>query len=240
MIKEIFKSAVWGFVLLLLSILMVVSIFFSYSRSTDFYTYNLMMEYKNTLRETSEKLDKLEAYVDAKRSNEIYWHGYNDETVLKLVSDIESNIKNNCPSCNIYLSIPDSSYEVSNFKEKLQRKSNSELIKNSNTLNSLLLLAAIVSFLISTYLLIGLFRYKKLKADGLILLILITVPFLTVSSTFMFMNISEYMTLDFGQKSVNLILGSFVYLFIIYPIIFSIVKNKNYNLINIIKLCIEK
>lgn len=241
MYKEIIKSAVWGILLLVLTLQTAMSVAFVYSRSTSFYTNSLVSEYQKTFDVTTNELDKLHDYMlNKSASTTEYWSAYGDEVVTKVVDDVRLKIEKNCPHCDLYFFTPKSSYDLNDFQNKLKRRASVEDTKQSNYINAFLLAMSLINLAFSVYLLVGLFKYKKLEASGVTILVMLVLPFYTISTSFMLMHIDDYMGLDDGGKLAYFIIVSIVYLFIIYPIIFSISKKRNFNFKNILKLSNNK
>ncbi len=240
MYKEIIKSAIWGMLLLVLTLQTIMSVLFVYSRSTSFYTNSLVSEYQKTFDVTTIELDSLYDYMLQKSASTDYWSAYGDEVVTKVVDDVRLKIEENCPHCDLQLYTPQTSYDLTYFQNKLKRRASLEDTKQSNYINALLLAISIINLAFSVYLIIGLFKYKKLEASGVTLLVLLVLPFYTIATAFMYMHINDYMDLAIDYGGDKFIIGSIVYLFVVYPIIFSISKKRNFNFKSILKLSNNK
>ena len=233
MVKEILKAGAWGLLLLIMLITIVTASYFAYARVTGFYTDSLILEYKNTLNSTEVLLNDFNEYV-WKKSYDKNWTGYGDSVAQNYINEIENKISTHCPNCNINILMPKNGFDVALIRLDLEIKSNVKYTTRGNTYNAFLLAMAILSFAICTYIIIALTKFRKLTATGLSTLVLLCVPFLLASTVLMVVH-SDF-SFDIGQNSIYILFGSLAYLFIVYPIIFSISKNKNYSLSNIIKL----
>ena len=128
-IKDTLKASIWGVLLLTLLITASTATFLAYGKTNDFYTSSKLTEYKKTNTVINEALRDLEQYMKESESKADFY-AYSDKTVTVIKDFIKKGIDENCPTnCFVlYFSTPKDSYEVREFRSKLER-----LIDNKET-----------------------------------------------------------------------------------------------------------
>lgn len=236
-IKDTLKASIWGVLLLTLLITAGTAAMLAYDKTNNFYTPTKINEYKKTRDAINNVLIDLEQYM-VKKEVKYDWYANSDEYVIEQTNLIKTRIEENChTSCwNIYFSLPTRSYEVNNFSSKLESLTNNKETSGANYIEAFLLAMSIFTILLSIYLLVGLLRYKKLTANGLTVLVLLTSPFLVTSACFSLAYVNEYMSFDISGGSFYTIVACIVYIFILFPPVILISKKRRYSISKIIKL----
>jgi multisubunit Na+/H+ antiporter MnhB subunit len=236
-IKDTLKASIWGVLLLTLLITASTAAMFAYDKTINFYTPTKINEYKKTRDAINNVLIDLEQYM-VEKEVKYDWYANSDEYVIEQTNLIKTRIEENChTSCwNIYFSLPTRSYEVNKFSSKLESLTNNEETSGANKIVAFTFFMSLLTILFSIYLLVGLFRYKKLKANGLTILVLLISPFLVSSACFAVAHANEYMAFDISEGGVNTIVACIAYIFIIFPPVILISKKNGYSISKIIKL----
>ena len=236
-IKDILKASIWGALLLSLLISACLAAFVAFNKTDQFYTSSKIAEYKKTNAEINKALRDLEQYMKEGESK-AYLYAYSDKTATAIEDFIRKGIDENCPTnCFVlYFSTPKNSYEVENFRSKLERLIDNKETSEANKIVAFTFVMSLLMLLFSIYLLIAFFRYKKLTANGLTILVLLISPFLLASACFSVANVGEYMEFKIDQGAVYTIVCCVAYIFIIFPPVILISKKRGYSISKIIKL----
>ena len=236
-IKDIVKASIWGLLLLILLISASTATFLAYSKTNDFYTSSKLTEYKKTNTVINEALRDLEQYMKESESKADFY-AYSDKTVTVIKDFIKKGIDENCHTdCYVlYFSTPTRSYEVENFRSKLERLIDNKETSDANKIVAFTFVMSLLTILFSIYLLIALFRYKKLTANGLTILVLLISPFLLASACFALARAGEYMEFEIEDGGFYTIAACAAYLLIIFPPEILIAKKRGYSISKIIKL----
>jgi len=236
MFRETIKAGFWGMLILIMFLTAATASLFTYIRTSDFYSESMVDEYKKTLDATSVLLSDLELYINQKSFQENYWSAHNDDFVNKTTEEIKVRIKENCPNCNLSFFTPSILWDVTDFKDTLERKADKEKIFYANAYNLFLLAMSLLTLTLSIYLLSALLKYKKLTAIGIFIIMLLVLPVLISSFALMIGNINNYMHLDYEGLQISFVLASVVYMFVVYPVVFTVSKSKNFNILTALKL----
>ena len=236
-IKDILKAGIWGVLLLVLVILISVATFVAFDKTDKFYTSTKLTEYKKTNTVINEALRDLEQYMSENEYKE-HWSAYSDKTVTVIKDFIKKGIDENCPTDCYVLSFytPKDSYEVREFRSKLERLIDNKETSEANKIVAFTFVMSLLTILFSIYLLIALFRYKKLTANGLTILVLLISPFLIASVCFAIARVGEFMEFKIEEGGIYTIAACVAYIFIIFPPVILISKKRGYSISKIIKL----
>ena len=237
-LNDILKASIWGVLLLVLLACISGATTIAVVNITDrFYTSSKVAEYKKTNTVIKKALVDLEQYL-IENEYKKDWSAYRDETVTVITDFIKKGIDENCPTdCYVlYFSTPKDTYEVSNYRDKLKRLIDDKNISDANKIVAFSFVMSLLTILFSMYLIVALFRYKKLTAKGLTVLVLLISPFLLASACFMTTMVGDYMEFKIEDGAVFTIFGCAVYLFIVFPPVIFISKKRGYSISKIIKL----
>lgn len=236
-LKDTLKASIWGVLLLVLVIFVSTAAFVAFDKTGQFYTSSKITEYKKTNAVINEALKDLEQYMSENEYKE-HWSAYRDKTVTVIEDFIKKGIDENCHTdCHVlYFSTPTNSYEVENFRSKLERLIDNKETSDANKIVAFTFVMSLLTILFSIYLITALFRYKKLTANGLAVLVLLNAPFLLTSACFATVVAGEYMEFKIKDGAFYTIAACVAYLFIIFPPVILISKKRGYNIIKIIKL----
>ena len=236
-LKDILKASVWGALLLSLIITASAAVFVAFDKTGNFYTTNKITDYKKTNAVINEALRDLEQYISENESK-VDWYADSDEAVTAMNQFIEKGINDNChTNCNeLYYSSPVRSYEVRDFRNKLERLLDNQKTNDANKIVAFTLVMSLLTTLFAIYLLIALFSYKKLTANGLTILVLLISPFLLASASLAVARVGDYMEFKIESAGVYTITTCVAYIFIIFPPVILISRKRGYSISKIIKL----
>lgn len=172
---------------------------------------------------------------------------------------LEGSIIHNISLCNacknypkrrdrLHLPFPDFSIEndyeyqnsIQDARRYLERISNPKQVGQYNNAVYFLIFSGLVATLTAIYLITALLRYSKIKARGIVIVAMITLPvisaFSILTSFYVFEGFDTYHVVTDEEYMGTFLITSLIYPFVIYPPIFLICKNKGLEIKSILLL----
>ncbi|OGP67735.1 MAG: hypothetical protein A2W27_06115 [Deltaproteobacteria bacterium RBG_16_44_11] len=254
-ILTILKASSWGVLLFLIVCFVILEAWIAYLNISSIKPLSVMNEAFNTMLKINSNLSRLKAVSQPEDIRTRQGERWTLRDVLnehessspqkyreyreKKIEVIKASLENDCPNCGLsldsfYNPYMDNEIDIDHLKKTLERLSIKKNIITFNIIKYLSLLISSIAILLGIYLVSVLFSYKKITAQGMvvifllavpIILILIALPGLTAALDF-----KKYLEFTFkSEESLKYLalLGIPIgYFFLIYPPIFLLCKNK--------------
>ena len=159
--------------------------FKAYSTINKFHTTNKIAGYKAAYSSIGETLDNLEKYYANKKYSMHPNMAGEDPIILNMTEQINLAIYENTSSCHLCIrSTLMGKNAITNYILDFLRLTDDENLDRENKLFTLSLAMSLLTFSISCYLLVALFKYEKLKAVKVGILASLTFPIIIICGSF--------------------------------------------------------
>ena len=217
----------WGFSLLFILAVLCINLLFLNIFYEKFLPNTLVSSAVNTSSIIKPKIDLL-----IKTSDEIDWSKAPKSSKEEIINDV----KNYCYKCIVpYASYPYSYYDFQDLFESLERNKVQSNVDFYNRINTITFSA----LLINSFLLIYFFIYIIMHRNSIrsyVSMFLLIIPLLALTYGISFFEVNTYFEFRMHDNFVYLMMFTIVYLFIVFPALFTFFKKVNIDFYNLILL----
>lgn len=227
MYKEILKSMLWGFSLLFILAALCINLLFLDILYGKFLPNTLVSSAVNTASIIKPKIDLL---INTSKESD------RTKAIKLSKEEIIDDVKKNCTKCIVpYASYPYEYYDFQELLESLERNKVQSNIDFYNQINFITLSA----LLINSILLIYFFIYIIMHRNSIRLYVsvfLLIVPLLTLTYGISFFEVNTYFEFKMHDNFIYLMIFTIVYLFMIFPALFTFLKKSEIDIYKLILL----
>jgi len=229
MYKDILKSMLWGFSLLFVLAVIFINLLLLSNFYDKFLPNTLVSSAVNTSSIIKPKIDSL-----IKTSDEIDWSKAPKSSKEEIINDVRKY----CSKCIVpYASYPYSYYDFQDLFESLERNKVQLNVDFYNRINTITFSSLLINSLFLIYFFIYIIMHKN-SIRSYVSMFLLIAPLLTLTYGISFFEVNNYFDFKISDNSSYLMMFTIVYLFIVFPALFTFLKKSEidvYKLISIAK-----